>query len=88
LRLFNDSSEPIENLRIIGGGITVEMGPVPSGRHAERHLHFRRDGPLNFEARQQERRFTGPIEPYVCEGMEGEKTIRIREAGQYELDAP
>ncbi len=85
VRVHNDSDRPIESLVVTGPGVRVELGPIAPGQQAQRHVHFRGDGTLDFSARQQEILFSGQLEGYVTGGLGGNRTIRVKQRGVYEL---
>ena len=85
VRVHNDSDRPIESLVVTGPGVRLELGPIAPGQHTRRHIHFSGDGTLGFSARQQELQFGGQLEGYVTGGMGGDKSIRVRQRGVYEI---
>jgi hypothetical protein len=87
VRVFNDSDRPIESLVVSGPGVRVELGPIAPGQRTRRHIHFHGDGTLDFSARQQELRLSGQLEGYVTSSMGGDKSIRVRESGVYEIQS-
>ena len=87
VRVHNASDRPIESLVVTGPGVRVELGPIAPGQRTRRHIHFRGDGPLDFSARQQELQFGGQLEGYVTHGWGGDKSIRIRQRGVYEIQS-
>jgi hypothetical protein len=87
VRVHNDTDQPIGSLVVTGPGVRIELGPVPPGQHTRRHLHFRGDGPLAFSAQQQELQFGGQLEGYVTGGLGGDKSIRVKQGGVYEIQS-
>ena len=85
IHVRNESDRPIESLIVTGGGVSVELGPVDSGQHLQKHIHFTHDGALNFAAHQQELRFTGQVEGYVTRNCGGDKTIVVKPNAVYEI---
>jgi len=85
VRVFNDSDRPIDSLVVTGPGVRVELGPIAPGQHTRRHIYFRGDGTLDFSARQQELQFSGQLEGYVTSDWGGDKSIRVRQRGVYEI---
>lgn len=85
IHVHNDSDQPVQSLVVTGPDIRVELGPLVPGQQARRHLHFRGDGTLDFSACQQELQFSGQLDGYVTGGLGGEKSIRIRPGGAYEI---
>ncbi len=83
VRVHNDSEHPIESFMILGPGIQTEIGPIPSGKNVVQHNHPTSDGSLRFTARQHELNFDGELEGYVCNGLGGDKTVRIKEKGNF-----
>ena len=88
VRVYNESSLPIESLMVTGPGVRTELGPIASERRVHRHLHFRGDGTLDFTARQQEVQFSGQLEGYVTGSLGGERIITVRQRGIFELSPP
>lgn len=85
LRFHNDSDRPIESLVVTGPGVRLEFGPIAPGRDLRWLLHFAGEGPLVFSARQSEFQFGGQLDGYVTTGLGGEKSIRVRRVGEYEI---
>ncbi len=85
VRVYNDSNHPIESFMILGPGVQTEIGPIPSGQKVVRHYYPTTDGYLRFTARQQKQNFDGELEGYVTGSSEGDKTVRIREKGSFEI---
>ncbi len=85
IRVYNDSDHQIESFMILGPGIETEIGPIPSGKKVVRHYYPTTDGYLRFTVRQHGLSFEGELEGYVTGGSEGDKTVRIREKGSFEI---
>ncbi len=85
VRVYNDSDHPIESFMILGPGIETEIGPISSGQKAIQHNHPTTDGSLRFSARQHGLNFDGELEGYVTGGLGGDKTVRIKENGSFEI---
>jgi hypothetical protein len=85
VRVHNDSDRPIESLVVTGPGVRLELGPIAPGQRTRRHIHFCGDGRLDFSARQQELQFGGQLDGYVTGGLGGDKSIRVRQRGVYEI---
>ena len=85
IRVYNDSDQPIESLVVTGPGVHLELGPINPGQRTRRHIYFRGDGALEFLARQQELMFSGQLEGYVTSGLGGDRSIRVRQRGVYEM---
>jgi hypothetical protein len=85
IRVYNDSDHQIESFMILGPGIETEIGPISSGKKAIQHNHPTTDGSLRFSARQHGLTFDGELEGYVTVGLGGDKTVRIKEKGSFEI---
>jgi hypothetical protein len=87
VRVSNDSNRPIESLIVAGPGVRVELGPIAPGQLTRRNIHFDGDGTLDFLARQQQTQFGGQLEGYVTGGWNGDKTIRVRQGGTFDIES-
>jgi hypothetical protein len=85
VRVYNDSNHTIESFKILGPGIETEIGPISSGLKVIQHSHPTTDGSLRFTARQHGLNFDGELEGYVTGGLGGDKTVRIKEKGSYNI---
>jgi vacuolar-type H+-ATPase subunit I/STV1 len=85
VRVYNESDHPIESFIILGPGIQTEIGPIPSGKKAIQHNYPTTDGSLRFTARHQQLNYDGELEGYVCNGWDGDKTVRVSGKGTYEI---
>jgi hypothetical protein len=85
VRVHNVTDIPIDLVVITGPGVRVEMGPIPPGKKARRHLYFQGDGQLKFAVQQQELHIEGMLEGYVTGLWASDKTIKVSPGGAFEI---
>jgi hypothetical protein len=83
VRVYNESDHTIESFVILGPGIQTEIGPIHSGKKAIQHNYPNSDGSLRFTARHQQLNYDGELEGYVCNGWDGDKTVRVSGNGKF-----
>jgi hypothetical protein len=61
IRVRNDSDQPLNHVRLFGGGATVAIFSIPAHSSTERSLWFQNEGELRFEATRESAQLTGKI---------------------------
>jgi hypothetical protein len=81
----NESSSPVEQIRIIGPGQTLEIGSVTPGQEERAVLAIDRDGDLTLEGVFRNREVALSIAGYVTPGQGGSRRVTIRPDGRFVL---
>lgn len=77
----NDSRQPLDGVRVFGGGSEASFGSIAPGGSARRSLWFRGEGVLEFRAVSDAAIHEKTIEGYVTGGMGGRATVTINPGG-------
>lgn len=84
--VINQGTKPIESFILTGPGVSVQLGPISPKEEKTRHLHFKGDGVLDFDCRQEGKQFNGQLEGYVTGSMGCVKTVRITNGAVINFD--
>lgn len=77
--IHNRTPHPLQQTRVEGGGVHVEIGTIPPGDSERRALRFMGDGNLRFTARYQGKTIERQVEGYVTSGLGGDAEIILTE---------
>ncbi len=86
VEIRNDSTSPLNDLRIFGGGVDEEIARLEPGERLHRTLDIRNDGLLNFSASHEGSPIETILEGYVTQHQSGEKIVRIKPDGSITVD--
>lgn len=86
--VHNESSRPLSQVRVSGGGASVAIFSIPPNDSTERSLWFQSDGELKFEAALEGRKLTQTIEGYVTHGGSGRADVFVGEDGEVTVAHP
>lgn len=81
VEVHNATSEPLDGVRLFGGGCDVALGSILPGDTARSSLRFARDGTLEFECRQGARPVSTTIEEYVTGYASGRADVTVDDQG-------
>ena len=73
----NNSQQVLSSIRLSGGGCEVEIGTLKPSSVARRVLRIQGEGSLELRALKGTSAVSHTIDPYVCCGMGGHKTVII-----------
>lgn len=79
--VHNETAQPLDSVRVVGGGRDVSFGSVEAGGSARRSFWIRQDGELEFRAWTGSTSDTLTIDGYVTQDMGGHKTVTVRSDG-------
>jgi len=74
----NASSQPVNEIRIFGGGCSKSLNSIRGGGTGEVSFWIEHDGQLQFEAVSGGRQIEGIVDGYVTNGEGGYVTITIK----------
>lgn len=77
VEIQNATQHPLNNVRILGAGVDVEIGTIKPGETASRSFFIRQDGVLRIEAASAERNYSQEFSGYVSK-LHGERFGKIR----------
>lgn len=81
VEVHNEMAEPLDSLRVVGGGRDVSLGPVEAGGTARRSFWILEDGELEFHAWTGSTSHTLTTDRYVTNGLGGRTAVTIRPDG-------
>lgn len=84
----NQSAALVEEVRIVGADIDLELGRLTPGQRLYRRLEPHRDGTLRLTARGRNGAIDLELLGYVTPNSRDEVHVRFSEAGQVEVWAP
>lgn len=79
--VHNTSPQPLESVRVFGGGCDESLGSIPPGGFARRSFWIQRDGELRFRALRGAVIHTKTIDGYVTNNMGGHTTVTVHPDG-------
>jgi hypothetical protein len=82
ITVHNASDQPLDGVRVFGGGCDAWFGTVPPGGRVQRSFLIRDDGQLEFQAVRRAIRYTETIDKYVTQMMSGNTTVTFESEGK------
>jgi hypothetical protein len=79
--VHNASRQPLEDVRVFGGGCDESLGNIPPGSTVRQSCWIQHDGELEFRALSDTVSHEKIINGYVTNGMGGHTTITINSDG-------
>lgn len=79
--IHNNSQQPLESVRVSGGGCDISFGSIPPGGVARRSFWIHTDGELVFQATSGTTSHKEIIAGYVTNGMGGSATVTVNANG-------
>ncbi len=79
--VVNQLPEPLDNARLEGGGVKVDLGTIEPGNRNYARLSFQRDGSLEFYAQAGKKKISSCVEEYVTGYMGGDKCVTVKADG-------
>lgn len=83
----NDSLQPLESVRVFGGGCDESLGTIPPGSSVRRSFWIQHDGELEFYALGDDTSYEKIINGYVTNGLGGHTIVTIRSDGTMSLSS-
>jgi hypothetical protein len=79
--VVNASQEPLDDVRIVGGGCDVGFDSIPPGAAARRSFWIQREDTLRFRASRQRGQIEDVVDPYVTRSLGGHATVTVDRNG-------
>ena len=79
--VHNGSQQPLDGVRVFGGGCDESLGSIPPGGIARQSFWIQHDGELKFRALSGTTIHAKTIDGYVTNGMGGHTTVTINPDG-------
>ena len=79
--VHNASSQPLDDVRVSGGGCEVDFGTISPGATLRRSFWVQCDGELDFCASSGSVRYNKTIDGYVTNGMGGNTSVIVGPQG-------
>ena len=79
--VHNDLQQPLESVRVFGGGSDEYLGSIPPGGTVRESFWIQHDGELEFRALNGTTSYTKMIDGYVTNGMGGHTIVTINPDG-------
>jgi len=73
--------EPLDDVRIVGGGCDVGFDSIPPGAAARRSFWIQREDTLRFRASRQRGQIEDVVDPYVTRSLGGHATVTVDRNG-------
>jgi hypothetical protein len=86
--VHNRSAQPLNEIRLWGGGASAAIFSIAPQDTAERSLWFKGDGELKFEAKVGAKTLTTPVEGNVTNGGGGRAEVVVHEDGKVVVTHP
>ena len=85
--VHNASHQPLENVRVFGGGCDAHLGAIPPGSTVRQSFWIKHEGELEFRALGGTTSYEKTIDGYVTNSMGGHTTVTINANGTISLSA-
>ena len=85
--IVNQSSLPLQDVQIVGGGMHVRVGDVPPGQTAAESFWIEHDGELTFQAMHASDKIVTTVEGYVTHNMGGNKAVTFTASNQVKVES-
>lgn len=82
--VHNATEERLDDVRIVGGGCDVLLGPIPPGGSARAAMWFQHDDSLRLRTRSATSEHETDLDVYVCRGLGGRTSVVVHADGKAE----